>query len=356
MCNLESPLYAGFLGPLLTYKQLKNFLKEFHMPYARLVLSSLVCAVAAVPALAVTIPTGSVAVATGNSQVKVFSPTGTLLETLNDGSNTTYTTGMAFDSSGSLFVTNFGAQNISKFDSNGNLVSSAYMTASNTPESILINRSGNFLVGGARVNTVLQYSSAGGAPTATYTVQGGNGTNSTDWIDLAADQHTLLYDGEGTTILSYDLATHTQNKAFASGLTASVYAIRIIPSGPYAEDVLAADSTHALLLDASGNILKTYTLPGNDGGDFALNLDPNGTDFWTADPSGTVWEVNIATGKIDNQFNSGSSSTFGLVVSGELTAGGPPPTTSVTPEPGTLTLMGTGLAGLAALRRRWKKA
>ena len=317
-----------------------------------MVFRSVLLAGAAIPALAISIPTGSVAVAVGNSEVKVFSPTGTLLETLNDGSSTSYTTGMAFDPSGNLYVTNFGAGNVSKFDSNGNLVNSAYLTASNTPESIILNQAGNFIVGGPSTNhTILQYSAAGGAPTATYNVQGGNGTGGTDWVDLAADQKTVLYDGEGTTILSYNLATHTQNAAFATGLANSVYALRIIPSGPYAGDVLAADSSHAILLDASGNIIKTYNLPGNDGGDFALNLDPDGTSFWTADPSGTVWEVNIATGAIENQFNSGSSSTFGLVVSGELTAGGPP-TTSVTPEPGTLTLLGTGMAGVAALWRR----
>ena len=325
------------------------------MPYARFLLQSFIFAVAASPAFAVSIPTGSVAVAVGNSQVKVFSPTGTLLETLNDGSGTSFTTGMAFDSSGSLFVTNFGAGNISKFNASGALVSSSYMTASNNPESILINQAGNFLVGGSGANTILQYSAAGGAPTATYTVQGGNGTGGTDWIDLAADQKTILYDGEGTTILSYNLATHTQNANFATNLTRSVFALRIIPSGPFAGDVLAADSTGAILLDPTGKVIKTYALPGNDGSDFALNLDPNGLDFWTADPSGTVWEVNIATGKIDNQFSSGSGSTFGLVVSGELTAGGPP-TTSVTPEPGTLTLLGTGILGLAGLRRRFRKA
>jgi hypothetical protein len=304
------------------------------------------------------IPTGSVLVAVGSSQVKVFSPTGTLLQTLNDGSGTTYTTGMVFDGSGNLFVTNFDAGNISKFDSNGNLVSSSFMTASNIPESILVNQAGNFLVGGPGAATILQYSPSGGSPTSTYTVQGGNGTGGTDWADLEADQKTLLYDGEGTTILSYNLATHTQNAPFATGLpgSPSVYEFRILPTGSMAGDVLAADSTAAILLSATGAVIKTYTLPGNEGGDFALNLDPDGVDFWTSDSvSGDVWEINIATGAIVQQWKSGDPGlTFGLVVDGQITAGGPPPTTS-SPEPGSIALLGFGLVGTAAVCRRAKK-
>jgi hypothetical protein len=325
------------------------------MLFERMASKSILLALVAVPALGATIPIGDVAVAVGNSQVKVFSPTGTLLETLNDASGTPFTTGMVFDGSGNLYVTNFGAGSISKFDSNGSLVSSSFMTASNTPESILVNQAGNFLVGGAGAPTILQYSPAGGAPTTTFAVQGGNGTGGTDWADLEADQSTLLYDGEGNRILSYNLTTHTQNAPFAIGLPgSSVFEFRIIPDGPLSGDVLAADSSAAILLNGSGTVIKTYALPTNSGTDFALNLDPNGTDFWTADTDGTVWEVNIATGAIDQQWSSGSTSTFGLVVAGQITAGGPPPT-GTTPEPGTFALLGTGLAVISASRYRQKQ-
>lgn len=300
------------------------------------------------------IPVGDVVVAVGGGSAKVFSPTGVLQETLNDTSGSTFTTGMVFDGSGNLYVTNFSTNTISKFDSNGNLVAASFMTSSVTPESILVNQAGNFLVGGPGAAVINQYSAAGGAPTTTYTVVGGNGTGGTDWTDLEADQSTLLYDGEGTVIKSFNLTTKTQNANFATGLPgAAVYEFRIIPSGTFAGDVLAADSSAALLINSSGTVIKTYALPGNDGGDFALNLDPNGTDFWTADPSGTVWEVNIATGAIDHQWSSGASgTTFGLVVAGQLTAGGPPPTSGV-PEPSSLGLVACGLGAVALLRRKY---
>jgi hypothetical protein len=128
----------------------------------------------------------------------------------------------------------------------------------------------------------------------------------------------------------------------------------MIPDGADKGDVLVADSAHALLLDSSGNIITTYTLPGNAGGDFSLNLDPNGTDFWTGDyNNGEMWEINILTGAIEEQWNTGTggNTLFGVSVSGEITSGGGGMPTI--PEPSTWAMMLIGFAGLgvAAYRR-----
>jgi hypothetical protein len=113
-----------------------------------------------------------------------------------------------------------------------------------------------------------------------------------------------------------------------------------------------------ILVAPGGAVLKTYLSCGSLSQDFALNLDPNGTDFWTADlANGEVYEVNIATGAIDNQWASNGASfggvgtTGGLVVFGQITAsgGGGGGGTTSTPEPGTLGLLASGLLGLLAL-------
>jgi hypothetical protein len=326
------------------------------MAFRRIAIYSMFLAVAAIPALGAAIPVGDVVVAVGNGSAKVFSPTGVLLETLNDGSNSSFTTGMVFDASDNLYVTNFDTPTISKFDASGNLVASSFMTASNTPESILVTGAGNFLVGGPGAASFLQYSAAGGSPTNTFNVAGGNGTGGTDWGDLEADQQTLLYDGEGTQIKTFNLATNTQGPLFATAPNTSVFEFRIIPSGPLAGDVIAADTTDAILFNSSGTLIRTYTLPGISGADFALNLDPDGVDFWTADDEGNVWEVNLASGAIVEQWNSGAPGlTFGLVVNGQITAAGPPPPPpppSTTPEPSSILLLGTGLLGLGGTVKR----
>ena len=58
---------------------------------------------------------GDVLASIGSGQVKNFSPTGTLQDTLDTTSGANETTGMCFDSSKNLYVTDFGAQTMSKF-------------------------------------------------------------------------------------------------------------------------------------------------------------------------------------------------------------------------------------------------
>ena len=138
-----------------------------------------------------------------------------------------------------------------------------------------------------------------------YSVLGGTGpgttsTFGTDWVDTYnPSTGQVIYDGEGTAIRSAILnanGTVTQLANFSAAATEAalnhIYALRTIPSGTFAGDVLVANSINVVMLNSSGNIIKTYILPGNGGVDFSLSLDPNGTDFWTSDSAtDLIWEV-----------------------------------------------------------------
>jgi|ERR1035441_1289905 hypothetical protein len=292
---------------------------------------------------------GDVFVAGANGMIQEFSQTGTLLDTLTGGGG--YQTGMAFDGSGNLYSTSFSQSTITAFDHTSGAALSPNPYVANDPgahnESIAFAQNGNFFVGqpdGTR--NILERNSAG---TLVGTFSVATGPRGSDWIDLAADQKTLYYTSEGNNIYRYDTSTSSQLANFnvAALPGSSAFALRILANG----NVLVADSSVIVELDSSGNQIKTYGSTLRVGTFFALNIDPNGTSFWTADITGHVYEFDIATGAVLENWSPGANNgSYGLAVAGELTVGGPPQTV---PDGGsTLVLLGMGSAGLLALRRK----
>ena len=268
------------------------------------------------------IANGTVMASTGNGRVTEFSQPGTLLTQLDTTTGSLETTGSAFDGSGNFFVTDFQANNVTKFDPTGALIGSFGSGYNVDPESVIFDASGNVYVGQADVtHNVLKFDPSG---TLLATFSPATENRGTDWIDLAADQCTLFYTSEGVLVKRFDVCTNTQLADFnTAALPGShAYAHRLLPSG----GLLVADTSEVVRLDASGNQIQTYSLPGTSVL-FALNLDPDGTSFWTADYfSGEVFKVDIGTGNILQQWSASGAPNFfdlaGLSVKGEIVVGG----------------------------------
>jgi hypothetical protein len=260
---------------------------------------------------------GDVLAAVGNGMVNRFDSNGNLLGTLDTKTGSTYTAGMCVDAGGDLFVTDFTLGEISKFDPSGALLASKWASYPGVElESCIPDGSDNLYVGGPSSPTLYEYN-PGGTLTGTFPTVPDltGGTLGTDWVDLAENQCTVLYTGEGTTIKQYDVCKSAQLSDFAIGLPGPCYEVRIRPD----HQVVVACQGEVDRLSASGALLQKYTILGTTQL-FSLALDPDDSTFWTGDQGdGTIYHVDFTSGTVLGHFNSQPNTQLaGLYVVGEI--------------------------------------
>lgn len=268
---------------------------------------------------------GDVFAGVGAGKVKHFSSSGTLIETLDTTTGSGETTGMCFDKVGNLYSTNFDATSMSKFDVTGKLVSSFGTGFYKSPESCVLDAAQNVYVGQADGNHQILKFSSSGALVANYSPAIEN--RGTDWIDLASDQCNLFYTSEGSQVKRFNVCTNAPLADFATGLSGSpCFALRIRSNG----EVMVACQSQVNRLNSSGALIGSYPASAySDDYFFALNLDPDGTSFWTGGQhSGKIHKIDIASGKQLTEFGAGilGKGLNGLAVFGELTQAQPTPT------------------------------
>ncbi|MBI2823039.1 MAG: DUF11 domain-containing protein, partial [Acidobacteria bacterium] len=251
----------------------------------------------------------------GKGVTRRYSPEGTLLQTLDSGTGSLETTGMAFDSAGNLYVTQFQNNSVFKFDINGNRIG-RFGEGYSFPESIVIDLAQNIYVSNAGANRLFKFNAAG-TLLDTYTLEIED--RGVDWIDLAADQRTMFYTSEGKQIKRYDVASKTQLPDFNTTPLPGrqAFALRLLPGG----GLIVADSQSVLRLDAGGNVVQSYDAPGEDFW-FAVNLDSDGRSFWSGNIlTGKVYRFDIQSGAVLTSWDSKPLQTLaGLAVVGEITA------------------------------------
>lgn len=296
----------------------------------------------AVPATAAPYTLGNIFVSTGSGTVQEYTPTGTLVQTLTGG--TSFMTGSAFDAAGNFYVTNFGGNTVRKYDPSGTSPGTTFGGGYSTPEMIVVDGAGDFYVGNIS-GGILKFDSTG-APLASYIT-----STRIDFMDLAADQTTMLYTQEGGEIHAVNVGTGVGLADFSTDVE-NAFALRILSNG----NVLVADGSDIELLDVAGIQIGSYDITGA-GTWFALNIDESGTSFWSATTNGLVAEFDIATGTVLNQWNTVSGDAWGLAVFGEVTqgcttCGGGGAGASNVPLASTLTLLSLGFVGLGRRRGR----
>jgi hypothetical protein len=249
---------------------------------------------------------GDVFVSLETAQVKEFTPAGVLVQTLDSPSQSA---GMAFDLNGNLYVTDLGG--VSEFNNNGVLINPSFITGQALPVSISM-PGGYFpaLVGDEDLFVINKYNNLGQLIDS-YNVET-NGLVGPSFVDMLPDRQNVLYTlAEGDTIYSYNLVTRSQNPPFAAGLPFETYALKKLLTGPFAGDVLVGGIGNASgpwLVAPGGGIVKDYDLLGQALFPlyFCMTLSADSTSFWTCESdSGQVWQVDIATGSILQQWGVG---------------------------------------------------
>jgi hypothetical protein len=287
---------------------------------------------------------GDIFASTGGGNIQHRNSAGVLLETLNGGASG-FTTGSAFDSAGNLYLTNFSGNSVTRFAGPGDPhTASSFGGGYSTPESVVIAADGHVLVGSLG-NGIREFDAAGN-----FVKSIALGTR-VDWFDLAADQDTILFTQEGSAVLTASRSTGLVGANFSNAGTGNLFALRILPGG----GILVADNGEVKRLDGVGNVIQSYDVT-NVNGFFALNLDPDGTTFLTGSfNDGTLYRFNIEGGGLPSQIidtGCGNQCLFGVSIFGEITVGNPPDLNPV-PEPATIVLLGTTLAGAAGAA--WKR-
>lgn len=263
---------------------------------------------------------GDVFAGVSGGDYNVYDNDGIYKETINNGW-TGFTTGCAFNSDFSrLFTTAFSEAFVVVFDDahphNIVYASDTAGFGGGSPESIAFDSSGSFYVGHANGDRDIQrYLETDGSFLDKFDVA--TEIRGSDWIDLSADQETIFYTSEGSLVKTYNVLTGVQGPDFSSALSGPAYALRLLEGG----GALVADTSSIKRLNSAGVVLQTYDVQGEDTW-FALNLDPNGTSFWSGNfGTDNFYRFSIDTGAVEvGPISAGSGGNlFGLCVKGELT-------------------------------------
>jgi uncharacterized repeat protein (TIGR01451 family) len=264
---------------------------------------------------------GQVFLGTSGGMIFVYSPTGTLVQVLGSGNFGGDIYGLTFDQTGKLYAANIDANN---GQSNGNFGAVETFTPSGSgpalfgsgfnegPASLVIDPSNDLFASQiAGQQSLLEFAQLeNGAPSSTFFPPVDSG--GVDWIELLDDNQTILYTSASNEIKAFNIIDNTFVADFATGLPGkAAYAMRELPD----KSLLVANLDRIVRLSPAGAVIQTYT-PAANGSFTDLNLDPNGTDFWTGNSvSGTVYQVNIASGAVDHQFTTGlgfATSSLGI--------------------------------------------
>jgi uncharacterized repeat protein (TIGR01451 family) len=221
-----------------------------------------------------------------------------IITSVSDG----HAKGMALDASGNLFLTHYFGTGLSgnsvvKFDRNGNLIGLFGSGYDCNPSAIVFDNTGNAYVGHADCSGDIFKLDSHGTRLARYDVAVEN--RGASHILLDPDQCTMYYTSQGRNVKRFNVCTNRQMSDFnLSPLPEAIdgaHQMARLPGG----GLLVADFSVIALLDASGNLVRTYDAPADTHCWLGTVLDPDGTSFWATNWCGSsATRFDMATGNV----------------------------------------------------------
>ncbi len=260
---------------------------------------------------------GDIFIGSGSGMIFEYSPAGAIVQVLPALSFSSFAEfggGLEFNAAGTTLyaadLSNAISGDVETFSTNGTGPAAFGGGAAIGATSLRLDPSGNVFVGLAANlpgGNLLEYAAGDtNAPTASFYPAYYNNLGIRAF-ELAQDDTTIFYTDGGASIYSFNSALGLQNPDITDSLT-GIYAgdLRQLPDS----SLLVGDGDSVVQVNSTtGAIMKTYTIPGASLL-LGVTLDPDGVDFWTNDSFvGNVYKINLASGNIVSQFNTGLGST-----------------------------------------------
>ncbi len=261
--------------------------------------------------------------------------------------------GGAFGPDGNFYASNSDTDAVLKLNGvTGAVINSAFASVEDAA-GLVFGPSGNlFVVSSSLPGSLNVVNGTTGA--VITTIDAGGILSDPEGITLGPDGNVYVAGGDGNNVLKFNGTTGAFIGSFVTAGSGGLQSARGVAFGPDGNLYVTSFATAQILRynGTTGAFMGVFA--SATGGCGALNLPrdltfgPNGNLFVSSFGSGDVFEYNGSTGACVTDFVPSGTGGLGgptFLVFGE---GG----TSAVPEPASLTLVGSALVGLAALRRK----
>jgi len=290
----------------------------------------------------------------GNDQVLAYNQDGTFAGTFASGNGLDSPLDVVFGPDGNFYVTSFNTNSILRYNGQTGAFMNTFATNLNGPHAAIFGPDGNLYVASIFSASILRFNGVTGASIGTFVPNGSGGLFEPRTMIFGPDGN--LYVGSGNSpstfnILRYNGQTGAFMGVFASG--GGLLGPRSLAFGPDGNLYVASAGGDSVLRynGQTGAFMGAFVPQGSGGldGPAGIGFGPDGVLYVSSNVNDCILKYNGTTGAFIGIL--GGACGIGGLDSPKLLTFFPNAPAAV-PEPSTLVLLGSGIAGLLMANRR----